>query len=747
MRDNSEAQQMPGTEVLALEGDIASHLVDGADTFLLRKLDESIKGRSAFWARDVSSHEAYSRSVEPNRSRLAHILGVCDKRATFSDPELVGSTERSSLVGRGEGYEVHSIRWSAFADVQGEGLMLSPIGRSPTANVIAVPDADVLPEQIAGLIDGVATESQYARRLAESGCRVVVPTLISRDEAVNRISNRELIHRSAYELGRHLIGYEIQKIMAVVDWFERQGESEEDSTINTGIIGWGEGGLLALYAAALDPRIAASCVSGYFQSRQEVWNEPLERSAFGLLEQLGDSEVASLVAPRKLIIEASRAPEVEVPAGTGGAAPSSLTTPAPDAVENELIRARSLVEGLDPSTMPEMVRSGDGMGACGSEDALNAVLRSLDVKAGLAPPGGEPQSYLQGFNPDERQSKQVHELDRHNQWLLRECAKTRDTFFADLDCSSLETFEKTIEQYRETFSNDVVGRFDDDLLPFNTRSRLSYDEPDWKGYEVVLDVFEDLIAYGILLIPEGIKEGEKRPVVVCQHGLEGRSQNVVEGSRGAYNDFGVRLCKRGFIVFAPQNLYIFTDRFRSLQRKSYPLKKTLFSMIVPQHQQITDWLQTLPFVDGERIGFYGISYGGKTAMRVPPLVSNYCLSICSADFNEWVEKNASTSSPYSYSTKGEYEIFEFDLGSTFNYAEMSKLICPRPFMVERGRFDGVASDENVAYEYAKTQRHYDLLGIGDRTETEVFVGKHEIHGVGTFAFLHKHLDWPEKRNR
>jgi hypothetical protein len=448
-----------------------------------------------------------------------------------------------------------------------------------------------------------------------------------------------------------------------------------------------------------------------------------------------------------LIIEASRAPEVEVPAGTGGAAPSSLTTPAPDAVENELIRARSLVEGLDPSTMPEMVRSGDGMGACGSEDALNAVLRSLDVKAGLAPPGGEPQSYLQGFNPDERQSKQVHELDRHNQWLLRECAKTRDTFFADLDCSSLETFEKTIEQYRETFSNDVVGRFDDDLLPFNTRSRLSYDEPDWKGYEVVLDVFEDLIAYGILLIPEGIKEGEKRPVVVCQHGLEGRSQNVVEGSRGAYNDFGVRLCKRGFIVFAPQNLYIFTDRFRSLQRKSYPLKKTLFSMIVPQHQQITDWLQTLPFVDGERIGFYGISYGGKTAMRVPPLVSNYCLSICSADFNEWVEKNASTSSPYSYSTKGEYEIFEFDLGSTFNYAEMSKLICPRPFMVERGRFDGVASDENVAYEYAKTQRHYDLLGIGDRTETEVFVGKHEIHGVGTFAFLHKHLDWPEKRNR
>ena len=35
-------------------------------------------------------------------------------------------------------------------------------------------------------------------------------------------------------------------------------------------------------------------------------------------------------------------------------------------------------------------------------------------------------------------------------------------------------------------------------------------------------------------------------------------------------------------------------------------------------------------------------------MRIPPLVDNYCLSICSADFNEWVWKNASTISRYSY---------------------------------------------------------------------------------------------------
>ena len=96
---------------------------------------------------------------------------------------------------------------------------------------------------------------------------------------------------------------------------------------------------------------------------------------------------------------------------------------------------------------------------------------------------------------------------------------------------------------------------------------------------------------------------------------------------------------------------------------------------------------------------------------------------------------------------GEYEIFEFDLGSTFNYAEMAALIAPRPFMVERGHFDGVGPDEWVAYEFAKVRHLYQAkLGIGDRTEIEWFVGPHTINGKGTFDFLHKHLNWPTAGN-
>jgi hypothetical protein len=130
-------------------------------------------------------------------------------------------------------------------------------------------------------------------------------------------------------------------------------------------------------------------------------------------------------------------------------------------------------------------------------------------------------------------------------------------------------------------------------------------------------------------------------------------------------------------------------------------------------------------------------------MRIPPLIPEYAAVICSADFNDWVWKNASTRSPYSYVWTGEYEIFEFDLGTTFNYAEMAALIAPRPFMVERGHADGVAPDERVAYEFAKVRRLYQAgLKQGDRSTIEFFDGPHTIHGVGTFEFLDRHLGRP-----
>jgi cephalosporin-C deacetylase-like acetyl esterase len=329
---------------------------------------------------------------------------------------------------------------------------------------------------------------------------------------------------------------------------------------------------------------------------------------------------------------------------------------------------------------------------------------------------------------------------------MRESERYREKhFWAKLDTSSLEKYQKSCEPFRKQLWEEVLGKLPDPSVPMNPQTRQIYDEPKWKGYEVTLDLYPDVFAYGILLLPKDLKSGEKRPVVVCQHGLEGRPADVCNPKERTkyYNSFGAQLADRGYIVYAPQNPYIGHDKFRVLQRKANPLGLSLFSFIVRQHERTLDWLATLPNVDAERMAFYGLSYGGKTAMRVPALLPRYCLSICSGDFNEWIRKNVSLDYPSSYMFSGEYEMPEFNLGHTFNYAEMAALIAPRPYMVERGHDDGVGIDEWIAYEYAKVRRLYSHLKIPERTEIEFFAGGHEIHGQDTFRFLQKHLNWPK----
>ena len=252
-----------------------------------------------------------------------------------------------------------------------------------------------------------------------------------------------------------------------------------------------------------------------------------------------------------------------------------------------------------------------------------------------------------------------------------------------------------------------------------------------------------MFAWGVLLVPKDIRPGERRPVVVCQHGRQGLPYDTITGDREAYHDFAARLAERGFVVFAPHNPYRGEDRYRWLSRKANGVKASLFSFIIGQHDQILRWLETLPFVDGKRMAFYGLSYGGETAMRVPAALEKYALSICSGDFNQWTRKVASTEHGFSFTNTIEWEMPYFDMGNTFDYAELAYLIFPRPFMVERGHHDRVAEDQWVAYEYAKVRWLYAQFGLADRTEIEFFNGGHTINGEGTFRFLHKHLGWKE----
>jgi len=738
-------EPLPGTALLTVTGEPVEAMVAGIDAHLMGLIAASSSERAERWQRVFTSREAYTRSVEPNRQRLARIIGAHEGRGA-GPMELVATTDQPALIAESDTYRVLAVRWRVLRDVCGEGLLLEPKGQA-TANVVALPDCDWTPEMLAGLVDGVPAEAQFARRLAESGCRVIVPVLIDRRDTYSgnsdiRMTNqphREFVYRGAYEMGRHIIGYEVQKVLAAVDYLEIHHGNRP-----TGVFGYGEGGLVAFHAAAVDSRIDAAVVSGYFQPRDDLWSEPIYRNLWSLLREFGDAEIASLIAPRTLIVEACDQPHVVGPpkpsSGRTGAAPGSITTPAFDVVKREVARARGLVSGIDAPDAIQLVGAGSGLP--GSDEAMTAFIAALggSMSEDVAP----ARVTATPPDADARMKRQLDQLVDDAQQLMRASQNARDAFWEKADYASAEAWAESAKWYRDYFSKEVIGELPRHVVvPMNPRTRLVFDEPLYRGYEVQLDVYPDVLAFGILLVPKNIPAGERRPVVVCQHGLEGNVHEVADPSIQSdyYHQFACKLAEQGFVTYAPQNPYVGGDAFRVLQRKANPLKLSLFSFIVRQHERTLEWLGQQPFVDPERIAFYGLSYGGKTAMRVPAILKGYCLSICSGDFNEWIKKNVTVDYPLSYMFTGEYEMFEWDLGNTFDYGEMAALIFPRPFMVERGHRDGVSYDEWVAHEYAKVRRMYDELGLGERTAIEYFNGPHTIHGVGTFAFLHEQLQF------
>jgi cephalosporin-C deacetylase-like acetyl esterase len=334
--------------------------------------------------------------------------------------------------------------------------------------------------------------------------------------------------------------------------------------------------------------------------------------------------------------------------------------------------------------------------------------------------------------PQGRMQRQVREMVEFTQKLVRQSDTWRDALWKQAGPSGVAT----------KFVNEVIGVLPGQSAPPNVRSRFYLDAPKWQAWEVRLDVRPGIFAQGFLLLPKDLKPGERRPLVVVQHGLNGRAEVLFAEKAGRnldiYRNFGAQLADLGYIVFSPQSPYV--DEFRYLVRLANPLGLSLYSLIRAQYQTMLDWLETMPQVDAQRIGFYGLSYGGKTALRVPPFDERFKVAICAGDFNEWIRKLTSVDAPYSYMFTHEYELPEWNMAAVANHAELAMIMAPRAFMVERGHRDGVGVDEWVSYEYARVRRYYDEAGWADRTSIAFFNGPHRVDGPAALAFLRKFLE-------
>ena len=74
----------------------------------------------------------------------------------------------------------------------------------------------------------------------------------------------------------------------------------------------------------------------------------------------------------------------------------------------------------------------------------------------------------------------------------------------------------------------------------------------------------------------------------------------------------------------------------------------------------------------------------------------------------------------------EWEMPCWNWGHTFDYAEMTYLIFPRPFMVERGHLDLVGRDQWVAHEYGRSSSSTRSSDWPTAPRSKCFQGGHSI---------------------
>jgi dienelactone hydrolase len=259
--------------------------------------------RSArLWHRSYVSVPEFLKSVEPNRARYRRMLAPPDLRPS-------GPLERKPhTVVRG------TVEWISLplaGGLQAEALLAIPPGaRGPVPLVIAQHGIGSFPERVFGVDDPENLYHAYGHELLKAGFAVLAPFNLATIEKRNRTE------RLARLADTTLPGIEFARASRLLD------EVLKDKRIDSRRVGmWGIslGGMATMFWMPLEPRIQCGVVCAWFNhrpnkmavpdKRYSCFLETKEEHAFfrGWLTEFADSDVASLICPRPLLVQTGKA--------------------------------------------------------------------------------------------------------------------------------------------------------------------------------------------------------------------------------------------------------------------------------------------------------------------------------------------------------------------------------------------------------------------------------------------------------
>jgi len=332
--------------------------------------------------------------------------------------------------------------------------------------------------------------------------------------------------------------------------------------------------------------------------------------------------------------------------------------------------------------------------------------------------------------------EQYQQLEKYLDRLIAESETGREAKW-HRDFSTVERYLASIEPYRKRLI-ERLGGFPATKGQLRPRRELVGENSLYRTERVWLEALSGVDVYGILLTP--VKPG-RRPALMCLHGMGGSpAMSTGVSERDDYmRRFGAQAAERGYVVFAPYIVNDMAQRNR-LHRKAIWVGRTLQILEQWKMLRATDFLASLPEVDPERIGMYGISWGGRTTLYQAAIDPRLAAVVVSGYFNQTTKKQFEPS-PYSTAyvdTDEEYSFFP-KFAPEFSDADLASMVAPRPLFIEAGTLDTAAYFKDGFIEFTRARDIYRRLHAGDRIEFGLFRGLHLIHGRQAFEFLDKAL--------
>ena len=156
----------------------------------------------------------------------------------------------------------------------------------------------------------------------------------------------------------------------------------------------------------------------------------------------------------------------------------------------------------------------------------------------------------------------------------------------------------------------------------NTRKELGESPNPWKGYSVPIirqgalkAADEKTTLYYRMVLPSDFDETKKFPTIVYVYGGP-HAHNVEATWHWNFRSWEIYMAQKGYIVFVLDN--------RGSENRGKEFEQTTFRQLgqIEMQDQMKgiDYLRSLPYVDSNRIGVHGWSYGGFMTIS---LMTNY----------------------------------------------------------------------------------------------------------------------------